>query len=212
MLVSEVVDNVIELAPSSHNIVMNMRQDSAPRDRVKAEKSLIRMINEALRDLSIKFALSQGTIDLPYRSDITVTDSQFLEFMEVYADGVAINLREFRNQNNRSWYRPTGLNSIQLSPDLSQTYLHITYAKLIGSVHNLTDTLPIMDVFVKAIEAYVLMRMSATPATQNQADDTRGTTYKAWMDALEELEALGYRRADLIYGSRTNAERGWLEW
>lgn len=212
MIVKDMISNIIALAPSSHSIVLNMREDSDPISRLDAQSKIIRMINDGLRDLSIKFALSQGSIDLPYQPNIFIRDPDFIEVMNVYANGNEIELREFRTQNNRSWYRMTGLTTIQLSPDLFNSHITINYATLIGKVSSVDDELPTMAIFDKALECYVLMKMSSNPATQNQADDTRGMTYKNWMDALEELEVLGYRRADLFISSRTNDDKGWLEW
>lgn len=212
MLVEDMIKNIIALAPSSHSIVLNMREDNDPVSRLEAQSKLIRLINEGLRELSIKFALSQGSIDIPYQPSIFIRDPKFIEIMEVYSNGDVVGLREFRNQNNKSWYRMAGLTTVLLSPDLANTHITINYATLIGSVSKLDDEIPLLEVFNKALECYVLMKMSSNPATQNQADDTRGMTYKNWMDALEELEALGYRRADLFISSRTNDDKGWLEW
>lgn len=213
MKVIEMIEQLRLTRGKSLSLFMNMHHEASLDEKNEAYMSFLVYANNGIMELSKSFNLFSGSLST-YVSDpnhIQIHDPKMIDIDNVFYNGEELQAKQFTEFNNNLWYQVNGVGLISVSPQLVGELIYIKYYKLAGRVVSIEDDIPVPDVFLKALESFIMKEITGDTGGSEE-DAIRGASYRSFIDSFEELEQMGYQRTSYITFDQTNMQKGWYEW
>lgn len=213
MKVIEMIEQIRLTRGKSLSLFMNMHPEASLDEKNEAYMAFLVYANNGIMELSKSFNLFSGSLST-YVSDpshIQIHDPKMIDIDNVFYNGEELQAKQFTEFNNNLWYQVNGVGLISVSPQLVGKLIYIKYYKLAGRVVSIEDDIPVPDVFLKALESFIMKEITGDTGGSEE-DAIRGASYRSFIDSFEELEQMGYQRTSYITFDQTNMQKGWYEW